>query len=293
MPLDRFIELNHVCQGRLTLTSGSPVTTSNTSSGILYFTPYLGNKSAFYSGQAWYLRTFSETSISLVTTNNSNYDVFLHDSGGVISLVLGTVWTNATTRANALVLKDGINVNNVAEGSMAVNQGRYLGTIRASSTNLVEDSVTKRFLWNYYNRVTRKLKAQETTATWTYTTASFREINGGSTFGLGRVGVVIGWSEDLVELFQKHVGWNLVATIVITTGIGVDSTTASSADTQVGVGMVGSNYTLVTAQYYGYPGIGYHTFHALERSQASGTTNWRGLDTTFALQPGLNGVVLA
>src|SRR5581483_7266817 len=113
--------------------AGSTITTSG--NGLL----------SLYDGAKWNLYTSTELSLSLTLTSGSVYDVFVYDNSG---LTLETVvWTNTTTRATALDLQDGILCKH---GALT---HRYVGTIYASGTNVIEDSLAKRYLVNYYNRV--------------------------------------------------------------------------------------------------------------------------------------------
>ena len=101
--------------GRLTLTSGTPVTTSDvTGAGTLYYTPYTSGQIALYSGSAWVVYTFTERSLSLTLTSGKNYDVFLYDNSGTLTLELSAAWTNDTTRADALTTQDGVYVKSGA-----------------------------------------------------------------------------------------------------------------------------------------------------------------------------------
>jgi hypothetical protein len=67
------------------------------------------------------------------------------------------IWTNDSTRATALTTQNGIYVLN---GSTA---WRYLGTYRTVAAGQTEDSITKRFVYNYYNRVERDVYVAEGT----------------------------------------------------------------------------------------------------------------------------------
>jgi len=139
--------LNTVCQGRLTVESGVAVSTSDqTGKSNLYFTPYRGNKVALYDGSRWKLYAFSEVSLSLTSlTSGKNYDVFLYDNSGTLTLELSAAWTNNTTRADALSTQDGVTVKSGAATR------RWLGTIRTTGATTTEDSATKRFVANAYN----------------------------------------------------------------------------------------------------------------------------------------------
>lgn len=272
---------NYPCQGRLTLTTATPVTTSDvTAATTVYFTPYLGNQIATYSGTAWALSTFTEKSAALTgLTASLPYDVFIVD--GTLALEL-LAWTNATTRATALVLQDGIYVKSGA------TTRRYLGTVTMTgTTGQTEDSLLNRLVWNYYNRVDRKLKVTDTTDSWTSSATGFRSWNGSTA---NRVTVCVGVSENLVSLrfgaLGKHSGGNGIGV-----GIGLDSTSANSADIFPGVNLtniIGEN----RAEYIGYPGIGSHYLQLLEYDNGATTTFYGDVGFTFQ-QGGAVGVIPA
>ena len=62
-----------LAEGRLTLTSGTPVTTGDVSAAATaYYTPYIGNGISLYDGStAWAKYTFTEITISLVVLTAS------------------------------------------------------------------------------------------------------------------------------------------------------------------------------------------------------------------------------
>lgn len=245
-----------ICDGRLTLTTGVPVTTSDvTAAGTLYFTPYKGNKISLYDGTRWKVYTFTERSLALTLTSGSVYDVWLYDNAGTLTLET-LVWTNATTRATALASQDGVPVKSGA------TTRRYLGTICASGTNTTEDSLLKRFVWNYYNRVERKLKVTEATDNWSYTTTSFRSWNNSTA---NRVEMVVGLSEEPVYL-RFDGSMYTASAVTIALGIGLDSTTTEGSDINVLMNPVNTVAPVVytMAAYFGFPGIGYHYLQLLE-----------------------------
>src|SRR5437899_2723242 len=189
--------LKHICDGRMTLTTATGVTTADvTAATTVYFTPYKGNRIALYDGSNWNLYTFSEISLALGSdAANTNYDLFAYNSSGTVTLER-LAWTNDTTRATALALQDGIYVKS------GTTTRRYLGTYRtAGSAGQTEESAAKRFVWNYYNRVQRALVVRDATATWTYTTATYRQANASSA---NQVAVVVGVNETLVNRTAYH-----------------------------------------------------------------------------------------
>jgi len=271
--------------GRLSLTSGVAITTSNvTSAGTLYFTPYNGNKISLYESSNWVLYSFSQLSLSLTLTSGKNYDVFVYNNSGTLTLELSAAWTTDTERADAVILQDGVYVKS------SNTTRRLVGTIRASGTNVTEDSTSRRFVWNLYNRVERIMRALETTDSWTYTTATFREANGGSTPGVSRFDYVVGFSEDYLDV-QVYVPVITNAAIISTiAGIGIDSSSVNSANLFYGF-THSDTFGSAQAFFKGHPGIGYHSIRWLEFSTASGTTTWYGDNVGLAVGTGMHGTI--
>lgn len=255
-----------LCQGRLTLTSGTPVTiTDVTAAATIYFAPYKGDLIALYSGSAWKLYEFTERSLSLSGFTSGNcYDIFIYDNSGTLTLE-ATAWTNSTTRATALTTQNGVLVKS---GSTT---RRYLGTIYMTATGQTEDSESKRFVYNYYNQVMRYLPCADTTDTWSYTTASWREANGGSTYGTSRVGLVVGWSEQPIRAIARGTYRNGTGGNGGSAGVGVDSTSTNSAQLFYGNAIGTSTPTPVIAQYDGVLSVGQHVISWLEIGSAGGT----------------------
>jgi len=179
---------NRICDGRLTLESGVAISiTDQIDKDTIFFTPYNGNAIGLYNGSNWELLHFSETSLSLGTlTSNTNYDVFAYNNSGTLGLEIGPAWTDDTTRSTNIVLQDGVYVK------ASDPTRRYLGTFRTTSTTTTEDSETRRFLWNMYNRTRKNLTMIKTTATYTYTTIAWRPWQNSIEDGVSRFYYVIG-----------------------------------------------------------------------------------------------------
>jgi hypothetical protein len=178
---------NTFSSGRLTLSSGVPVTTSDVSSTVIYYTPYNGNMISLYDGSNWTSFAFTERTLSLSSlTTNTLYDVFLYNNAGTLTLEL-TAWSSSTVRATALVLINGVYLKS---GSLT---RRYLGTFRATGSNTTASSKNNRLLWNLNNQV-ELVVHQDTFSTYgytghTYTTAAWRAWNNDSN---QRIGYVVG-----------------------------------------------------------------------------------------------------
>jgi hypothetical protein len=264
---------------RLTLTSGTPVTTSDvTGATTVYCCPYKGNRIALYDGSSrWNLRTSAEFSLGLGTiTSGRPYDVFCYDNAGTPTLEF-TSWTNDTTRATALTYQDGVLVKSGA------TTRRYLGTFYTTSTTATEDSKENRLLFNYYHRCPRALFRQDSTASWTYSTNTFRQANNSTS---NRVRVMIGVAEDNVQVTLYGRASNSTPSALNTIGIGIDSTTvATGIAPQMGNDPSASTRCWSTA-YNDNPGVGMHAFNWLEKASAA-TATWYGQE-----QAGITGSAL-
>ena len=254
------------CNGRLTLSTGVPVpTTDIANSASVFFTPYTGNRIALYAQSCgWRLYAFSELTLNIAALGNAkNFDIWIYDDAGTLKLAY-TEWTNATLRATALVQQDGVLVKSGAPGY------RYLGTIRTSAAGKCDDTVLKRFVWNNYNKTSRKLKVIDATDSWTYATAAWRQWNNSAA---NQVAFVIGINELPVKLTFLAFAYNGAAALSARIGIGLDRSNAVDADLFSAFPVVPLNSsTPVSIFYTGFPGIGYHFLSLMEYSTAGTTT---------------------
>lgn len=193
-----------IANGRLTLSSGTPVTTADvTAATTIYYTPYNGNRIALYD-TSWKIYTFSELSLSLSGfTANTNYDVFVYANSGVPTLVT-YAWASSGagtgTRTHPIILQDGVLVRNGA------THLRYIGTIRTTGTiGQCDDSVTKRFVWNVYNQTLSEF-LKTTTGSHLYETATARAWNSDSTARVEMVCGQVSEVEVVVESTQRVQG---------------------------------------------------------------------------------------
>lgn len=176
---------------RLTTETGVALSTSDrTNQGTIYLTPcdrfsgISGSGSArmtIYDGSRWKLHISAELSLALSSlTSDKNYDVFVYDNSGTLTLELSAAWTNDTTRATELVMQDGVLVKDGA------TTRRYCGTIRTTSTTATEDSAVKRFVWNLYNQAPRDMftcpgySDNNAATSYNSTSTSYVEANGGT-----------------------------------------------------------------------------------------------------------------
>ena len=273
------VETFAVCGGRLTLETGVPVSTSDQSAKTtLYYTPYKGEQIGLNDGAGgWDIITFAEINITMVGLTASRvYDVFCWNNGGTATLEV-LIWTDGTTRATGLVYEDGILVK---AGDYT---RRYLGTIYINSSGgETEDTITQRFVWNYYNRVPRRLFKKDATGSWTYNVDAWRQSNNAAA---NKFEVVCGVVEDVicVQFSQRVNSTGNTGSI----GIGVNAVNDAGGDF-FGICVTSAhstNFTIVTRFIRVCPNIGYSYFASVERSNVGTTTyygvNGMGLDGLF------------
>lgn len=276
------------CEGRLTLVTGVPVpTTDQSAKTSAFFTPCNGNRLSLYDGTRWNIRTFAEITLSLAAlTASKPYDVFAFDNAGAVNLEV-LVWTSATVRATNLTTQDGVLVKT---GALT---RRYLGTIYINASGgQTDDTLVKRYVFNYYNQRMRPLTRLESTASWTYTTDTFRQANAATA---NQVEVMVGFSDQPIEVTVCAHSANSQGNCNMATAIGEDATNAVAANSLVGSHTIVDTSTPadvieMTATLRKLV-LGYHFYAWLERSTATGTTTWSGVNGD--VQSGIVGIVWA
>lgn len=215
--------------GRLTVVSGNAVpTTDQTAKGTIYYTSIANNGTltsaqvymSLYSGSALTSVNFSQLSLALTVTSGKNYDVFVDYNAGTPQLALSAAWTNDTTRTDALAIQSGFVVKS---GSTTL---RWVGTIRASGSNITEDSAANRLVSNAYNYVARSWFITDPTASWSYGTATWRAANANNA---NRVTGVFALGTLPIQLLLNNFAI-VTAAASIGNAIGEDSTSAPHAN---------------------------------------------------------------
>lgn len=254
-------------QGRLTLTTGVPVTGDVTGATTVRYTPYVGAQIPIYNGASFVMTTFTELAQATTDTTKSPaavaadkvYNLYVWNDAGTLRLSRGPALASDTTDPSASNTRtDGVwlNTSAITNGPAAL-RGTWVGTVRSDGSSQINNSAAKRYVWNLYNRVDEFLRAQDTTDTWTYGTGSFRQANGSTA---NQLAMVRGLDEDAVEVrAEAHTAYTADSGHGMTFGIGVNSTTVNSA---TAFGQSGSNGGGIAtsgrsfAAYVGRPGYG-------------------------------------
>lgn len=264
--------------GRLTLTSGTPVTTSDvTAATTIYYTPFMGDKISLSDGTNWATYTFTERSLLLSgLTANRNYDVYLYNNAGTLTLE-ALVWnslSDSNTRTTGLVLTSGGVYTKSGDATR-----RYVGTFRTTgTTGQTEDSASKRFVWNYSNRVSRMILKQYAGTTWTYNVANTWRYLGNNS--ANSVAYVCGLQED--NIFLTATSGSSAASTQRQLAIGFDSEWSTSS-----IGNSTSQYAVIAVQnevsnetYVAFANrisdLGYHVAYALELQNSTTVITYFG-----------------
>lgn len=111
--------------------------------------------------------------ITYVDANNFSLDTSVgsgaYTAGGYFSA------RNATNMSSWAQLGVAAKNPNVFTRYLTAIESLYLGTVKMSAAGQCEDSMAKRFVWNAWNQVPRPLYVPDTTASWSYTTATLRQ----------------------------------------------------------------------------------------------------------------------
>jgi hypothetical protein len=259
-----------ICGGRLTLTSGVPLTTSDvTGATTIYFTPFVSDKIGLYISGSWRIVTFTES--LLVTTGftaSRLHDIFGYYSAGTLALE-ALAWASDTARATELVRQNGRLVKSGDPTRL------YLGTVYADASKQLTDSSTAgRLVINQFNRVPRRASYAESTS-HTYNSTTERYWNNDSN---AYIPILIPLSDTVFEVnltthFKISSASYAAYLKVRMDGITPNTQISWTAHTQA-TSTLRLDY-IRKLDYLLYVDIGYHKAYVIENvGDASGTATY-------------------
>jgi hypothetical protein len=215
------------------------------------------------------------------------FDVFGFNNAGALKLEF-VAWTNDTTRAVELTRQNGVPVKTGA------TTRRYLGTIRTEGTDGQSEfsfggsaaggSAAKLFVWNENNRESFAAYVQDSTASWTYNSTTWRAANNSAN---NRVYFVLGRANAVrAHYLSQVVSGGTIARGV--NGIGVDSTTSrTGAASGSGVDSTVTYFSDGAGVAFCSPTLaeGYHYINGIERTTSATSCTFVG--TGAGLYPGM------
>ncbi len=290
-------------QGRLTLLTGVPVLVTNeTAKTTIFYALYVGDQVPIYDGSSFVQRTIIELSLALDSNSGHTgyhqsgklFDLFVDYNSGTPRLVSGPAWTNSTTRADAIARLNGIWTNNASvvtrfgtgagdTATIGANLLTYVGTFYATANGQTGMNVqptpaaggTNNILglWNAYNREPVTAFNQDSTASWSVTSASFEALNVGASSGLlNRVSFVDGLAQSEIRVahFETCAAG---ATFNAQFGSVLDSTTATPAGIGATTDSASSSTAPVPDRFF--PQTGFHYIQAVQKV-SGGTATFAG-----------------
>lgn len=295
-------------QGRLTLTSGTAVQTSDAAAATtVYYTPAVGRYAPLWDGVSSFVMTDLGGELSQATTdttkspaavaNNSNYDMFVWNDSGTMRCTRGPAWSSSPARGTGagtteLELLNGVYVNKVAiTNGPAARMGTYVGTIRSNGSAQIDwklgssaagGGMATLGVWNAYNRVLVRAYVQDSTASWTYSPATIRSANGSNS---NRVNIIAGLAEDSAQVsYSSQIGIATVNGAFANFGWALDATNSFSHSN------FGQNPTASSFNFGGgasgsiSPQIGFHFVQATENADGTNTSTFFGNATALGLE---------
>ena len=253
---------NSASDGRLTLVSGNPEGEGVTG-GTLCYEPYIGNRIALCDtssgSRVWQTVSFDPISLGLASIlSGKNYDVYGYLSGGQAALGL-RVWTNDSTRAEAITRYDGV----LCIGTDPTK--RLLGTIRANANGTCRDAYNFRGVANFYNRLQRRIFYSDA-GVFNWSSSTPRQYRGADT----RVYYLSFGDEHI--MVDVYGGFNPVGSgDMAQLGIGYDTTSSSS---YFMTNYINAEITMGASRIY-TPTAGWHYISLMQQGNSSVDCTWK------------------
>jgi hypothetical protein len=292
-------------QGRLTLTSGTAIpTTDVVSATTVYYTPAVGRFVPIYNGSQ-FITTDMLAELSQATTDatkspaaavaNSVYDVFVWSDSGTMRATRGPPWSSLTVRGTGVGTSElqniaGILVNkNAITNGPAANLGTYVGTFLADGsaqvnlkfgTSAVGGGAAVIGIWNAYNQAPVAAIVRDTTSTWSYQSATVR--NADNSTG-NRVSFVTGLATVSIDVaYQCRVNYTATANSTGQIGFGMDASGYDFAAVYVSQSSGVSQTLTAVGAYKGVLGV--HFIQAVENTDATNNNQFVSLSLFQALK---------
>ena len=256
----------------ITGTVTANISANGVSNTDIIYEPYIHNIISLWNGYRWQSIEFTATTLAIGTvTSGLPYDIFAYSNSGVLAIE-SLAWSTATARATDVTRQDGRLCKSGDKTRL------YLGTFLPDSTTTSRNSNNYLGLVNQYNKIPFTMMVWDETATWTYSTAVIRQVNGSS---FNQVDFVLPFSDYSVNIMSAARCVNSTTTVrYVITGWAIDSTT--SLTTELGGQVIAiypdntrkpqSNMTHTTTKIP----IGKHYIAAVEYGNGTDTQTWSG-----------------
>lgn len=268
-----------ICTGRPTLASGNyNPAADQLAKTTLYFTSILNDGNitnanfqiVLYNGST--LVEVGSAQLSLVTptlTSGKIKNIYIDYNSGTPQIVLGADWTNDTTPSETLTTQSatlgGVLISiPVLSGTPAYH---YVGFLKASTTNQMEDSKAKRYLRSQYNKVNKIVQIIEATDSWTLNSTTQRQANGSAA---NQIDALFDGNTPIDFDIQVSFGLPTAVSQGYLSNVGIDGTTSgqltASYTSQTGTNCLFTNLV----RFVNTPTLGRHFFTWLETCATTG-----------------------
>lgn len=284
-------------QGRLTLVANTAIMSGITTGAThARYTPYTGLLVRAFDGGSFSTvsigsdlsQAFSDTTKSPgAAVANTNYYLFVWDDAGTARCTRGPAWSSDTTPGTGagsteLEWLDGVPVNKYAiTNGPAARRGTCVGVIRTDASGLgswapggsgVGGVAANLSVWNMFNRVDQLAVVQNSSASWTYNSATPRQVAASSNM---RVSFVSGLEQEAAAASWYCLVTGATSNDTGVLGVGIDSTnTISGQPGYTPRGVAGANIANAASRF-----LGSHYMQALEASNGTGTVTFYGSGT--------------
>jgi len=293
-------------QGRLTLTSNTPVMTADvTAATSVYYTPYQGNIVPIYDGANMQSYAFGQLTMALNTTNHLSghvYDLFIFLNSSVVTIGAGPAWSSTTTRGSGagttqLQQTDGLWVNantitltngSTSYSSIPVGEATYVGSVYMTANGQTQFNIrpagasggTNNFvgIFNGYNRVHMGSVVRDSAIGYTYASNTWRSMDNSNS---NRVTYLDGLQQVSPAATVQISAAVSVAGDQAAVGVNLDSNSAQPrviAFSTAPTGTLADNVQTIFARDSFAPQVGVHYIQAMESSisNVSATYNENG-----------------
>lgn len=206
-------------------------------------------------------------------TASKNYDIFASLGGGPdgVGLEIGPAWSTDSARVAALEIWDGHYIWPGQPGRL------YVGTVYFKAGETFSDTLTERHVWNYFNRLPRRVYVKDTTS-HTYDVETWRQYRATTTNqidtttgidGLGFIDLRYYSQGSSTNIRHYDLAIGVGSTTTPDTGCFGDSTGRAHMDLAV------ANVTMhMNTQLVSFPGDGRKYYVMLQMGSAGGTISW-------------------
>lgn len=158
------VEPASLTEGRLTLSSGSPITTTNvTGATTIYFTPYMGNRISLLAGSRPRSVSFTEKSLSVQASLFRIMDVYGYLSAGTLALEQ-LAWDSGGQTTGSVTGATNATPIVITSNSHGLSNGDCVGVASVGG-----NTAANGYIWKVANKATNTFELEGSSGNGAYT----------------------------------------------------------------------------------------------------------------------------